>query len=306
MIRHVKRPERLYDVVLVSRPTNAEAELAALRTHQPHAVVIYDCEALQYRRLESHVTFARPGRELEIVRRSAVSMRSVERQIPLHVDAVICVVEEEAEIIRSLPGACPVRIMPPFAPSLSPTSGTFAERADAVFVAGWLAGAGSPNADAVSWLASEIVPYVREHAPWVRILVTGADPPATVLEHESLVMRFVGHVDDLRSLYANARVALVPMRFGSGIKIKAVEALQHGVPIVTTSSGAPGLGVEQTVELAPVDDPLVFAGRLVALTTDAAAWNRARGGRRPPPPGEPHATTVLGLAARGRPRKEIT
>ncbi len=72
-------------------------------------------------------------------------------------------------------------------------------------------------------------------------------------------------------MYANARVALVPMRFGSGIKIKAVEALQHGVPIVTTSSGAPGLGVEQTVELAPVDDPIVFAERLVDLTTDDAA-----------------------------------
>ncbi|MGH8088028.1 MAG: glycosyltransferase, partial [Stenotrophomonas sp.] len=73
--------------------------------------------------------------------------------------------------------------------------------------------------------------------------------------------------------YAAARAAVVPLRFGAGVKGKVVEAMQQGLPLVTTSVGAQGLaGLEQVMRFA--DSPEAIAADLLVLLGDDAQWLR--------------------------------
>ena len=77
--------------------------------------------------------------------------------------------------------------------------------------------------------------------------------------------------DELRELYRTARVAAVPLRYGAGVKLKVVEALREGLPLVTTSIGAQGMpGLEHVASIC--DEPRDFAAAVCALLSDDLAW----------------------------------
>ena len=75
----------------------------------------------------------------------------------------------------------------------------------------------------------------------------------------------------LLSLYQSSRVVVAPLRFGAGVKLKVLEAMAHGVPVVTTSVGAQGLpGLKDFIPVA--DDPEGIADSIIDLLTDDARW----------------------------------
>jgi glycosyltransferase involved in cell wall biosynthesis len=79
---------------------------------------------------------------------------------------------------------------------------------------------------------------------------------------------------DLANRYAQARVAVVPLRFGAGVKSKVIEALQRGLPLITTQTGAQGL--EGLAEVAAVaDTAAAIAGEVLRLLRDDDRWHRA-------------------------------
>ncbi|HOU65580.1 MAG TPA: glycosyltransferase, partial [Thermomonas sp.] len=101
------------------------------------------------------------------------------------------------------------------------------------------------------------------------------NPTAEVLALAGECVEVTGFVDDgeLQRRYAQARVAVVPLRYGAGVKSKVVEALQQGLPLVTTSVGAQGLpGVEATCAVA--DDEAALADHLLRLLEHDAAWQQ--------------------------------
>jgi glycosyltransferase involved in cell wall biosynthesis len=71
-------------------------------------------------------------------------------------------------------------------------------------------------------------------------------------------------------------VVIAPIRFGAGVKVKTVQALQHGVPVVSTSCGAEGIDTYGIDAIDVADDPNAFAGLLVTLLTDKARWEARR------------------------------
>ena len=81
-------------------------------------------------------------------------------------------------------------------------------------------------------------PLVLARVPGAKLLVTGDDPPREVLRFACDSIEFLGRVPDLERFYDALRVAIVPIRYGSGVKLKTVEALQFGVPTVSTTIGA--------------------------------------------------------------------
>jgi len=104
-----------------------------------------------------------------------------------------------------------------------------------------------PNAEAAELLAREILPRVRRllGRPVAAVLAGRYEPGGRV---EALAtcdgVDVLGHVDDLDDVYARADVAVVPLERGSGTRIKLLEALAAGLPVVTTAVGAAGLGAE--------------------------------------------------------------
>ena len=126
-------------------------------------------------------------------------------------------------------------VHPPLFAGVIPTPAQLGARRDVGFVAGWSAGADSPNADALDWFARRILPHVRARVPGTRLLVTGADPPLNVRRLVTPAIEFVGRVTSLADFYASVRVVVVPVRYGSGVKIKTVEAVHFAVPTVATT-----------------------------------------------------------------------
>jgi glycosyltransferase involved in cell wall biosynthesis len=139
-----------------------------------------------------------------------------------------------------------------------------------------MAGPGSPNADGLRWLATEVLPLLRKRVPYAKILVTGGNPPASLLAFASPSLEFVGYVSDLPELYSRARVTLSPLRFGAGVKIKTIESIQYGVPVVSTKVGAEGLDIAWPECMNVADDPESFALHIANLLTKPAVWERAR------------------------------
>jgi glycosyltransferase involved in cell wall biosynthesis len=157
-----------------------------------------------------------------------------------------------------------------------PTTNGYYDRNGLLFTPGWLAGDASPNVDALTWFVTEVLPVLRRAHPELRLRVTGADPPAAVRSLAGGGVDLLGFVGDLRRLYETARLVVVPMRVGSGVKVKCLEALQHGVPVVSTPVGAEGLSLRDPRAVVVADAAAVFAAAVLDLYGSPDAWTRQR------------------------------
>ena len=276
VIAHLAAPGTHYDLVVVSRPHNWEYFAAAIRAHQPQAVLVYDAEALFHVRLERQAAMA-TGRSASRLRAEAAVYRALEVLITRESDHVVSVSPTEAAWFSSVAGHAPVSVVEPLTPGISPTPSGPGSRRDVIYVAGWLArDDDSPNADGLRWFATEVLPHLVAALPWISVKVTGANPPRTARRLAGPNLEFIGYVPDLAALYDRARVVISPIRYGAGVKIKTVEALQYAVPTVTTSHGAEGIVIGDTAPLAVADDAPGFVAHLHRLLTDNSAWRSQR------------------------------
>ena len=256
------------DAVLLSRPDVAEAHLDAVRAHAGCPVAYYGHD-LHFRRMQEQAAQA-GGDDAACLRREAEAMQARERALWRRHDVVLYPSEDEAAQVRALEPAVDARAVLPYAFDRFVDDAVPAGRAGVVFVAGF---AHPPNVDAARWLVEAIMPAVWARRPGVRLSLVGSNPTAEVLALAGERVEVTGFVSDaeLQRRYGAARVAVVPLRFGAGVKSKVVEALQQGVPLVTTHVGAQGLpGVEAACTVA--DDPATLAEAILAWLDDDQAW----------------------------------
>jgi glycosyltransferase involved in cell wall biosynthesis len=131
------------------------------------------------------------------------------------------------------------------------------------------------NVDAAVYLVNEVLPAVRERLPRARVLLAGRNPTADVLAlAKTEGVEVAGSVKDLVPAYAAASAVVVPIRVGGGSRLKILEALALGRPVVTTTAGMRGLAVEDGVHVLVADTPAAFATALGKLGSDAGAARR--------------------------------
>lgn len=138
------------------------------------------------------------------------------------------------------------------------------------------------NAAAVQWLTREVFPLVKSRVAEAELLVVGSDPPAWLRNLTADGVRVTGYVEDPGPYFRSARVAALPLFAGAGVKIKVLECLAAGIPVVTTAVGAEGIAAGPDEGLVVSEGtPEAFASRLVRLLEDpeyaarlgaAAAW----------------------------------
>ena len=135
-----------------------------------------------------------------------------------------------------------------------------------------------PNRDAAQFFASEILPRVRRSRPRTRFVVAGRNPPPAFRRRLASVpgLEITGTVPDMRPLLSRASVCVVPLRIGSGTRIKILEAAAMGRPVVSTRLGAEGLNFAEDLEILLADDPAAFSRQVVRLLEDTA-FRRAVG-----------------------------
>lgn len=265
-----------YEVVIVSRPHNVPVVRELIDRSLPDARVIYDAEALFHRRLARQAAFARDCTEREALEREADAMREVEAAAADWANHVICISDEEACAMKELTSTT-VDVIGPALRLPRPTLSEFADRpANIGLVAGWAAGPGSPNSDGLLWFGKEVYPRIKARLPHALLQVTGSMPPGEVTWLEAGGVEFVGNVPDLWEFYDQIRLAISPTRFGAGVKLKTIEAIQYGVPVVCTSEGAAGLPAGAKDSIWVADDPDIFASAVVDLLSDSGVWTRFR------------------------------
>jgi glycosyltransferase involved in cell wall biosynthesis len=126
-----------------------------------------------------------------------------------------------------------------------------------------------PNVDGVRHLIEDILPHVRSQD--AELWVVGANPPPLVsklAERASLSVKVTGTVPETAPYLESARLMAVSLRSGGGTRLKILEALARGVPVVTTTLGGEGLGLEHGREALIADDPTEFARCIDLLLED--------------------------------------
>jgi len=126
-----------------------------------------------------------------------------------------------------------------------------------------------PNEDAVCYFAEAILPRIRADIPDASLTVVGRNPTARLREIAARSgIDVTGTVDDVRPWIAEGAVYVVPLRAGSGTRLKIFEALAMAKPVVSTTVGAEGLALEAGRHFLPADDPAAFADAVVQLLRD--------------------------------------
>ena len=126
-----------------------------------------------------------------------------------------------------------------------------------------------PNADAATWLAKEIAGRIISRVPGAVIRLVGTCPPALAEQlHSPPSVTVVGRVPDMDPELAKADLAVVPLRSGSGTRLKILESFAHRIPVVSTALGAEGLDIEAGTHYLRADDPDSFADACQQLLTD--------------------------------------
>jgi glycosyltransferase involved in cell wall biosynthesis len=138
-----------------------------------------------------------------------------------------------------------------------------------LFVGNFAGGDNSPNGDAVLFFLREIWPAVLKAVPEAEFQIVGRTS-STVQQFAAGKSNILlsGFVDDLADIYAQATAAVAPIRFGTGTRIKILEAFAHGCPVVSTPIGAEGIDAVDGTEIALADGAEAFADRCVELLTN--------------------------------------
>ncbi|HBK06729.1 MAG TPA: glycosyl hydrolase family 1 [Acetobacteraceae bacterium] len=263
----IKEAGKELDMVLVSRPDVAEDVIPVIRRHAA-APVIYYGHDLHFRRMGLQAAVTSDN----ALRRAAELMRVRECAIWRQADVSLYLSEEEAQMAAALQPGARIRAVIPYC------FDQFADRRDAptnqeiVFIAGF---GHPPNEDAAVWFATDILPLIRTEVPEARLSIIGSNPTQRVraLARDGVTIDADVTDAELQAAYARARVAVVPLRCGAGVKLKVVEALRTGLPLVTTPVGAQGLpGLSEVASVCA--DPATFAAAVVTLARDDLEWEK--------------------------------
>lgn len=126
-----------------------------------------------------------------------------------------------------------------------------------------------PNFEAVQFFLADIFPRIQAACPDVRLYITGktGGAPLDRLRLDEKVI-LTGYLDDLRPLLSRCSVCVVPLKSGGGTRLKILEAMAIGTPVVSTRKGAEGLELQPGVDILLADDPQEFANAVVELLRD--------------------------------------
>ena len=125
-----------------------------------------------------------------------------------------------------------------------------------------------PNVNAVEYLANEILPVVWKTLPDVKLYIAGATPDPKVKKATSERIIVSGWLDDIRDAYAQSRVFIAPMRIGTGLQNKLLEAMSMRLPSITSPLANASLGAKPDEEILIGNNAEEMAQHIITLLTD--------------------------------------
>jgi glycosyltransferase involved in cell wall biosynthesis len=131
-----------------------------------------------------------------------------------------------------------------------------------------------PNTDGVAYFLDAIWPILASRHPELRVRIVGPGAPDSIRDRASARVAIPGFVEDLPAEIAGAAVVVAPLRIGGGTRLKILEAMAMGRPIVSTAVGAEGLNVTHDRDILLADAPRAFADAVSRILADRALGER--------------------------------
>jgi sugar transferase (PEP-CTERM/EpsH1 system associated) len=261
---------RAFDVVQIEGLEMA-SYLDLVRPPRFRGVVVYDALNVEHALQARAAAVSGLGAAALYSRIQARRLRRLEALTCRRADHVVCVCEGDALALRALAPEREPTVVPngvDVEHYASAGEGVAARPACLVFT-------GTmdfrPNADGAEWFARDILPRIRAARPDAELVVVGQRPgPRLLRRHGRDGVTVTGAVDDVRPFLARAGVVVAPLRFGSGTRVKLLEAMACARPIVATTVAAEGLAVQDGKDLLLADSAEAFARAVIALVDDPA------------------------------------
>ena len=231
------------------------------------AAIIYQCHDLHYLRIRRKAEVDQDANVME----ESYHYEKMENYILENSDVILTYSSFEDSLIRKKFPHKKVFTVPIFFyESIAQRKVPFEETRDLLFVGSCNH---TPNYDAIKWFCLDILPLVKQAIPDLCVNIVGTKPPVDIQKLASNDVKILDHVNDveLQKLYEEVRLAIIPLRFGAGVKGKTIEALYHGVPFVSTSIGLEGIQDINTITK-PRDKPVDFTNELVSLYSNKRKW----------------------------------
>ena len=206
-----------------------------------------------------------------LLRREVRLIRKYEGMACRRAKTVLAVSEQDRHALRDVAGeSVPIELVP-ITVDAQRFETLYAARdpqPDRLFTIGTLFW--PPNSEGVIWWLREGYKYLRDLCPDMTYDIVGARPPHTlqVLAEQSPGVRLHGYVANAEPFWRSAGVLAVPLLSGGGVRVKILEAMAMGVPVVSTTIGCEGLAVQHGVHLLVADTPEDFARLCAKLLQD--------------------------------------
>jgi len=250
--------------VIASRVMVARGYLFEMRVLLPDVPFIFDTVDLHFLREQREAEL----RGLDRLPPRSVAVREFELALIRAADTTLVVSSHERDLLLDLDPNLDVKVLPNVHSRVTVDPG-LEDRNGLVFVGSF---AHPPNVDAIRWFTRDVLPLLAAEHPGVSVKVVGRDVPSDLVDSAPEGVEYLGWVEDLRPVYRGARIAIAPLRYGAGVKGKIGEAMSHGVPVVMTSVGAEGMGIEDERTALVADDAAGFAAAIVRLLDDDELW----------------------------------
>jgi GT2 family glycosyltransferase len=239
-----------FQYVLLSRPHIAIKYYASIRSRSDCKVLYYGHD-IHYQRMQFELAVRKDDELVDAIE----AMRMQEFDNWRLADVALYASSDERDEVRRLMPQAVAEQVPMF--GYTPDELSVSRRNLARFNERnfdhllYVGGSHSPNVDALLWFVREVLPIILRDRVTTRLHIVGAVANREIAGLGSDAINICGQMSDseLADLYATAGVAVVPLRFGAGVKGKTVEALYNAIPIVCTAFGMQGISVEEPIAL---------------------------------------------------------
>lgn len=237
----------------------AERYLPRIKILQPSCPVIVDTVDLHYLRFQRKYQITKDSKDLLLSQET----KARELEIYAQADIILTVTDEDARSLQAANNNLVVRTLPNVHRLVYPihTGNSY----EIIFVGGFIH---DPNVDAVVYFCEDILPRVRNSIPGARFTVVGSNPPEKIKTLNNDFITVTGYVPSITPYLQKSCVSVAPLRYGAGMKGKIGEAMAHGLPVVTTSIGAEGMGLTDRENAMIADSPEQFSDAVIELMLD--------------------------------------
>jgi O-antigen biosynthesis protein len=262
---YITKFSRNFNSIMICRPHIGIKYIDLIKSVSGSAKIIYDTVDLVFLRETRRASLENNATLLE----RANASKKVEMYLARNCDLTLVVSTVEKDLLLQEDKSLNVQVVSLIHQITSPQK-QFVDRKGILFVGGF---DHPPNIDAVKFFLEQIFPLIKRKISDIKFFIVGNNPPGQVLSMASEDVIVTGYVQDLFPYFDNCKVFVAPLRYGAGVKGKINQSMSYGLPVVTTTIGAEGIGLTDGHDALIADEPEIFADKVVKIYENVDLWN---------------------------------